>query len=227
MTQPQHAQNVVILRLPVGDQVLEIEQAPDLGDFARQAVRSGTDPYWAYLWPSARALVEFISTRDLRGLTVLEIGAGLGAPGLAAALRGAEVTLSDLREAATTRAQHNGVRNQLEVQTRVIDWNAPPVDLPQFNRILASDVLYDDGMLRGILRFAKGHLAHDGILWLTDPMRIPETGIRGAAALCGFEVRAMVAVDGLTHTGGVTLFEVKRRRGGSRPARTPATSSEV
>ena len=52
-------------------------------------------PYWAELWPSGVALARAVETLDLRGSRVLELGAGLGLPSLAAALCGADVLATD------------------------------------------------------------------------------------------------------------------------------------
>ena len=57
-------------------------------------------PYWAELWPSGVALAERVAELDLRGARVLELGAGLGLPSLAAALGGADVLATDWAEDA-------------------------------------------------------------------------------------------------------------------------------
>src|SRR5258706_3379142 len=44
-------------------------------------------PYWAELWASGVALARAVGRSDLKGAHVLELGAGLGLPSLAAALR--------------------------------------------------------------------------------------------------------------------------------------------
>lgn len=203
--------DTVVLTLDVGELGLEIEQVEQLTQLAQASVRAGTDPYWAYLWPSARALVGVVATSDFDGRSVLEIGAGLGAPGLAAAARGGSVTLTDDREESLELIRKNAARNDLTVTARRMNWDDPPEDLGTFDRILASDVLYDDGMLRGVLRFAKRALADGGELWLSDPQRIPDSGIRGAALLSGFETEHHPLVPGRTLTGGVTLHVLRRR----------------
>jgi predicted nicotinamide N-methyase len=202
----------VVLTLPVGDRSLEIEQIEKLTQLATASVRAGTDPYWAYLWPSARALVPIVADADLDGRSVLEIGAGLGAPGLAAAARGAIVTLTDNRRESLELIERNASRNGLEVRLLQMDWDDPPEALGTYDLILASDVLYDDGMLRGVLRFAKRTLTEQGEMWLSDPQRIPDAGIRGAALLSGFETESRPLVPGRTLTGGVNLHLLRRRK---------------
>ena len=54
------------------------------------------DPFWAATWRAAAGLDRFLDTlAPLDGCRVLELGCGTGHAGLAAALRGAKVTLTD------------------------------------------------------------------------------------------------------------------------------------
>ncbi|MCK5516419.1 MAG: methyltransferase, partial [Desulfobulbaceae bacterium] len=56
-------------------------------------------PFWIRLWEAAIVLSQFMVTLQPKpGTTVLELGAGLGAPGLAAAAMGCSVTLSDYED---------------------------------------------------------------------------------------------------------------------------------
>lgn len=203
--------DTVILTLEAGDVRLEIEQVEALTSLALDSLRRQTDPYWAYMWPSAGALVQVVGAVPFEGLRVLEIGAGLGAPGLVAAARGADVTVSDARPEALELIQRNAARNGLSVEARILDWTDPPEDIGTFDRILASDVLYEDGMLRDVLRFARKALSPDGALLIADPHRIPASGIRGAGILAGFDTKSHVLVANETLLGGVSLHVLTRR----------------
>src|SRR5438046_3881241 len=53
-------------------------------------------PYWADLWPAARMLAKTVLREPwTRGTPALEIGCGLGLPGVAALSAGLRVTFSD------------------------------------------------------------------------------------------------------------------------------------
>ncbi len=198
--------------LQLGDRHLQIYQAAGLEDLVQAGVRSGDEPFWAYVWPSARALFEVVSEfSTLKGKRVIEVGCGPGAPGLAAAALGADVTLSDLRDEARALAQHNAKQNGLSVQCLAMDWDAPPSDLGTFDGILAADVLYGDGMMRGVLRFIRQHLAPDGIALIADPNRVMPGGVRGAARLVGLDTESVRLTEGRTLQGGVTLHRLQRR----------------
>jgi 2-polyprenyl-3-methyl-5-hydroxy-6-metoxy-1,4-benzoquinol methylase len=205
-----------VIDLDIGSRHLSVEQLANLDAIARVSViagQTGTDrPFWAYLWPSARSLAGLIGRLpDLSGKRVMDLGSGVGAVGLAAAARGATVVLADIREEAASLGQKNAVRNGLAVETRVFDWDHPPTDLGEFDGITAADVFYDDGMMRGVLRFMRHHLKKDGLAWIADPMRIQPGGVAGAARLNGFECTSTILVPGQTMTGGVTLYEFWRR----------------
>ncbi len=184
----------------------------ELDVLARTSLANKTDPYWAYLWPSARALANVVADLpDIQGRRVLDLGCGLGAVGLTARAKGADVLLVDIRTEALELVRRNAERNALEVETRLLDFSDPPADLGLFDTIFAADVLYADGMLRAVIRFLKKHLAPDGLAMITDPMRIEDGGVAGACRLHGMEAIDSVLVPGRTLTGGVVLYEIQRR----------------
>jgi predicted nicotinamide N-methyase len=96
-------------------------------------------PYWAELWPAARALVDALP--DVAGLRVVELGCGLGVPSLVAASRGADVTAVDWAEDAIDLLQRNAERNGLSLRALRRDWREPWDE--RFDLALAADVLYE------------------------------------------------------------------------------------
>ena len=96
-------------------------------------------PYWAELWPAARALAEALP--DVSGLRVVELGCGLGLPSLVAAAKGASVTAIDWSPDAVELLLANAARNGLELRAEVRDWREPWDE--RFDLALAADVLYE------------------------------------------------------------------------------------
>ena len=96
-------------------------------------------PYWAELWPAARALVEALP--DVDGLRVVELGCGLGLPSLVAAAKGATVTATDWSGDAIALLRENAARNGLALRAEVRDSREPWSD--RFDLALAADVLYE------------------------------------------------------------------------------------
>ena len=71
-------------------------------------------PYWADLWPAARMLAKVILRESWTPATeALEIGCGLGLPGIVALSRGLRVTFSDYDATALRFAADNARLNGL------------------------------------------------------------------------------------------------------------------
>ncbi|HEU4566157.1 MAG TPA: methyltransferase domain-containing protein [Gemmatimonadaceae bacterium] len=147
-------------------------------------------PYGVALWPAAIALAHEIAARaeELRGRTVLELGAGTGLPGIVAASLGARVTQTDRQEAAMALCRLNGERNGVAVAAyRLADWTAWD-DAARHDWIIGSDILYAERMhshLRGIL---ERNLAPGGRVLLSDPLRRSSFGLLEALDASGWTV---------------------------------------
>ena len=102
-------------------------------------------PYWAELWASGVRLAAAVADRDVSGLTVLELGCGLGVPSVAAALGGAKVLAVDWAQEALDVTQQNAERNGATVETLRADWSKPEPLLARgpFDLVLCADVLYE------------------------------------------------------------------------------------
>src|SRR5262245_27331283 len=69
-------------------------------------------PYWADLWPAARMLAKYLLRQAWpAGLPVLEVGCGLGLPGVVALSLGMRVTFSDYDATALRFAADNARAN--------------------------------------------------------------------------------------------------------------------
>src|SRR5438128_178905 len=81
-------------------------------------------PYWADLWPAACMLAKVIVRMTWpAGLHALEIGCGLGLPGITALSKGARVTFSDYDAAALRFAADNARLNGFHnFDTLQMDW---------------------------------------------------------------------------------------------------------
>ena len=138
-------------------------------------------PYWAELWPSAIALARAVARRALSGRRVLELGCGLGLPGLVAAVGGARVTLTDWAPDAVGAARDNATRNDVAVEALVCDWRAPDalVTRAPWELVLLADVLYEARNVAPLLDLLP-RLA--GEVLLADPGRATAAPFLAAAA---------------------------------------------
>src|SRR5437588_5867305 len=101
-------------------------------------------PYWAELWPAARMLAKAIVREPwTAGMEALEIGCGLGLPGIVALSRGLRVTFADCDATALRFATDNARANNLHnFRLMRLDCRCAPSDL-SFSIILASDLAYE------------------------------------------------------------------------------------
>lgn len=140
---------------------------------AHEDVRDERIPYWADLWPSAIALSRYLIREQIirPGITVLEIGCGLGLPGIVAGRLGAEVIFTDYLEEALQMARHNWEQN-LDRPARFerMDWRRP---LPDFaaDMVLASDVAYEARAFAPLPEAFQALCRPGGAVLLSEPNR--------------------------------------------------------
>jgi len=152
-------------------------------------------PYWADLWPAARMLAKSIlklswpAGPNGQPLTALEIGCGLGLPGVAALSRGLRIIFSDYDATALRFAADNARINGFDdFELLQMDWRRPPEKL-QVPVILGSDLIYEHRMAEPQAALIKQVLAPDGYCLMAAQDR-PAT-----PALC----QALQAI-GMTYT---------------------------
>jgi len=183
---------LTLLRPPSADALID-EEAFDEDEFL---------PYWAELWPSGLALARAVVALDLRGVRVLELGAGLGLPSLAAALGGADVVATDWAEDAVELLRANAERNGIELCATAVRWDAPePLlrDAP-WTLVLGADLLYERRNADQLLELLP-RLGRDALL--ADP---------GRPFARGFLERAAAHWDVATETEGTMALHRMRLR---------------
>jgi len=148
---------------------------------AEASVADDYMPYWADLWPAARMLARVLLHEPLQpGTEALEIGCGLGLPGIVALARGLKVTFSDYDACALKFAADNARLNGFEdFGLLALDWRQPPADL-RMPLILAADLVYELRNVEPLVDFIKQVLLPEGVCLLTDQDRIPSHALREA-----------------------------------------------
>lgn len=189
------------------DAVDRLSDHPELGG------ASATDeykPYWASLWPAARYLATIVlEDRHIRGTRALEIGCGLGLPGIAALARGLHVTFSDYDAAALRYAAGNARLNGFgNFSTLHMDWRQPPAGLST-PLLLASEPIYVLEHVEPLADFIAQVLEPGGCFIMADAGRLQAEALRGALQArklpcAGGAVSLMPGVRGvLTYAFGV------------------------
>ena len=120
-----------------------------------------TLPLWAKIWPASIVLGHMLSTLPGKDHTILEVGAGCGLAGLAAAALGlGKVCISDINEDALLFARINVLKNNLQDCAEVCRVDVTADSFPgRFSLIVGAEILYLDHLYRPLVKFFKRHLA--------------------------------------------------------------------
>jgi predicted nicotinamide N-methyase len=158
----------------------------DLNARAQDLIEGGPAPYWAFCWGAGQALARYLLDHPemVRGLRVLDFGAGSGVAGIAAAMAGAHSVLAvDIDPLALEVARHNAALNGVAIEV------AREVREP-WDVLLASDILYETGNEHLVQAAADtGRL-----VLVSDPLRhgTPRSGLE---VVHEYEVRTIPDVD--------------------------------
>ncbi|HMO33938.1 MAG TPA: 50S ribosomal protein L11 methyltransferase [Lacibacter sp.] len=135
---------------------------------------SPANPYWAQVWPAARALARYIDEHStlVRDKIVLELGAGLGLPSLAAAAYAKAVCCSDADPRAVAFIRANADLNKCRtLEACVLDWNQLH-QLPAADVLLLSDVNYDPTDFPRLLELIHHYHKQGSCILLATPQRL-------------------------------------------------------
>lgn len=152
-----------------------------LFDFLRQtgseSLLEELCPYFGVVWPSARALSEYLVSQGdhLKGCRLLEVGCGLAIPSLAAAKQGAMVTATDFHPEVFRFLQRNQEINGVNVLNYLhLDWQRTALSevfSEKFDWVIGSDILYERQQPPLVAQVMSECLAQGGKAVLADPGR--------------------------------------------------------
>ena len=171
------------LSLAIGSYSINIERITNIDELFSELIAKGNDhedvkderiPYWAELWPSALALSHYMVEMDInwKEKTVLEIGCGLGLPGVLAGKLGAkEVNLTDYLAEAVNFAEANWHKNNSsKASFTTLDWRKPNTSLAA-DIVIAADIAYEKRSFDYLIPAFKTLCKKNGIILLSEPNR--------------------------------------------------------
>jgi predicted nicotinamide N-methyase len=168
-------------------------------------------PYGIALWPAAIALAHELAARPLKGVSVLELGAGTGLPGIVAAALGARVVQTDRNAAALVVCRMNAAGNGVVLEQRAADWTAWE-ETDTYDLIVGADILYADSVHTQLRRIFDGNLAPGGRLLLADPFRAESIALLQAMEADGWNVAFNKwSVGVVPPPRPIGVFELSRR----------------
>lgn len=128
------------------------------------------------VWPSSQALARLMSTYQIEGRRILEVGCGLGLASLVLNERGADITATDYHPEAGVFLQANTELNGAnDIPFARSDWKILDSDIGEFDLIIASEVLYERGHVDDLSAFIDRHAKPTCEVIVIDPGR-GETG---------------------------------------------------
>lgn len=165
------------------------------------------DPFWATTWRAATGLDQYLDRMNLIGTRVLELGCGTGHAGIAAAMRGADVTLTDgvedplilVRKSVAALPRPAGKDEAVRIQ--MLRFGIDTIDEEPFPLILGSDVTYLRSLWPDLDVCLKTHLARGGEVLLSDPFRLIANEFRDfiQTKQWNYEEHSMAVEDGSEH----------------------------
>ena len=157
---------------PVGiaDIRLQILQIADLEEFLGGKdpfADVTTFPFWVKLWDAAIILAYLLRQLPNKpGQTLLELGAGLGVPGLAAQAAGFSVTLSDYEQIILDFERVSAAASGLPgARSVILDWLNPP-DLGRFSVLAGAEILFREEFFEPLLAVFRQYLVPGGQIFL-------------------------------------------------------------
>lgn len=131
-------------------------------------------PYWAKIWASAFAMLQFLQEQPLwiQDKIVLEIGAGIGVPSLSIAAQTHKIIISDYAPDAVTLLQKNIELLKLNnTEAACIDWNNVSDDIIA-DTILLSDTNYEPTAHNHLILLIEKFINKDSTIILATPNRL-------------------------------------------------------
>jgi len=167
----------------------DLQQFDDPQQLAeRSGISSATWPLFGVLWPSGLMLAEIMSTRDIAGLDILELGCGLGLASMITNRRGGRITASDYHPLAAEFMVENTKLNDMQTtQFKHCDWNKPVTGMGQFDLIIGSDLLYEPDHPQLLSRFIDVHARLGASVIIVDPGRRQMSKFRKHMSQLGYD----------------------------------------
>lgn len=157
-------------RLRIGEKNIRLLKIANLEEFL-----DGKDPFkdveefpfWVRLWDSSMILAYILGSQpNSEGARLLELGAGLGAAGLAAASAGFKVTMSDSEDIITDFQKVSAAASGLNgIQFTKFEWTNPP-QMEPFDVVAGAEILFRDEFFQPLLTIFKNCLKPGGSIYL-------------------------------------------------------------
>jgi predicted nicotinamide N-methyase len=160
-------------------------------------------PYGFLLWESALGLARHLYQRPetVAGKRILELGCGLGLPGLVARTLGGNVTQTDHQPGVLALAGKNASANNVEGVDQVLaDWRDWRIR-SKFELLIGADILYDREMHHHLETIFTRSISPGGTLLVADPGRPQSMEFMAGLEKSGWQIDVQTTNVRLDHEG--------------------------
>jgi len=177
------------IKIDLGNREIKLKIVKNSPEILMNSIHDEETPVWVELWPSSLALARWIwNGPSLEGKSVLELGAGFGLPGIVAAMKGAQVLLTDyVKEAMDIAAETAALNNVKGVRTAVADWRSFNI-AETFDFIIGSDIMYHPGLNPYLKKIFQKNLRPGGRVVMADAGRRDSLAFIRELLLGGWQV---------------------------------------
>ncbi|ESZ30631.1 SAM-dependent methyltransferase [Mesorhizobium sp. L2C067A000] len=181
---------------------------PEDGSQTKEHEAEPQPPYWAYAWAGGAVLARYIldHPQSVAGRRVLDLGAGSGLVGIAAAKAGASAVIAaEIDRNGVAAIGINAAANGVEIT--IVDKDITTGPPPAVDLVLAGDVFYGREVALRVIPFLDRCLAAGIEVLVGDPRRadLPLARLR---LLAEYQVLDFGDVRGaVTRPSGVFSFE--------------------
>lgn len=173
-----------------------------LGLAAAEGISSSAWPLFGLLWPSGQVLAHAMTTIELKGRRILELGCGLALASLVLHRRGANITASDCHPLAAAFLLENLRLNGLpSMKYETGNWSRANHGLGRFDLIIGSDLLYDRDQPEALSQFIDQHASATVEVLIVDPDRGNRSSFNRKMDGLGF-LHSQTLISGLPGKGG-------------------------
>lgn len=137
-------------------------------------------PYWAELWPAAKALAAFLDKQTIPVSCLIgDMGCGLGLCSMILARHNAPPVSFDISLNAALFARFNLAAMNQRSKVVCCDWQALPFKC-RFDMIVGADLLYEETQIMAVIAVLDQLLLPQGVAYLADPQRPYWNGFKQA-----------------------------------------------
>ncbi len=117
-------------------------------------------PFWFKVWEASLVLADYIATLE-PSKKILELGAGLGIPSIVGAGFGHKVLATDYEEMPLKFIELSAKENNLEIETKILDWRNPKLS-GNYDLIIGAEVVFKKSLFQPLINLFKTYLSDQG-----------------------------------------------------------------